>query len=109
VVKINQGKDAIESLQADWQKLLSNISTPSLEHDWRWNFILADQLFGSRFTLLSIYDETELVAVFPLEDKKITRLGMTFRCLSNLTNTKLLDLSDALIHPNWRDKPLLQI
>lgn len=107
-VRINQGISALESLQADWQKLLSNISTPSLEHDWRWNFILADQLLGSRFTVLSIYDHTELVAVFPLEDKKIKRLGMTFRCLSNLADTKLLDLSDALVHPNWRDKPLLQ-
>ena len=107
-LRINQGKSALESLQADWQKLLSNISTPSLEHDWRWNFTLADQLFGSRFTILSIYDETELVSVFPLEDKKIKRLGVTFRCLSNLTDAKLLDLSDALVHPHWRDKPLLQ-
>lgn len=107
-LNIHQGKSALESLQADWQKLLLNISTPSLEQDWRWNFILADEVFGSRYTLLSVYDDNELIAVFPFEDKKIIRFGIPFKCLSNLTDTKLLDLSDALIHPDWKDKPLLQ-
>lgn len=108
-LNIHQGKSALECLQTDWRNLLLKISTPSLEQDWRWNFILADQVFGSRYTVISIYDNKELIAAFPLEEKKITRLGIPFRCLSNLTDDKLLDLSDALIHPDWKDKPILQV
>jgi CelD/BcsL family acetyltransferase involved in cellulose biosynthesis len=107
-VNILQGEDAINLLKADWIKLLSNISTPSLEQDWRWNAVLVKNIFKSRFSLLSIHAGTEPIALFPLQTKTIKHAGIVFKALSNLSDDRFIDLSDALIHPDWLDKPLLQ-
>jgi len=107
-VNIAYGEDAIHKLKEDWLDLLSNISTPSLEQDWRWNAILAQQVFKSSFVILSVHIGTKPIAIFPLQIKTIKRCNIQFRSLSNLSDEKLLDLSDALIHPGWLTKPILQ-
>jgi Acetyltransferase (GNAT) domain len=107
-VKIVQGENAIDLIKEDWNKLLLRISTPSLEQDWRWNKVLVAQIFKSRFTLLSVQSGSTLVAIFPMQSSQLHRLGLSFNCLSHLSDSKYLDLSDALIHPEWQGKPLLQ-
>jgi CelD/BcsL family acetyltransferase involved in cellulose biosynthesis len=107
-VKLLQGEDAINLLKADWMKLLSNIPTPSLEQDWRWNLILVQRIFTSRFALISVHAGTEPIALFPLQTRTIKRAGMGFKALSNLSDDRFIDLSDALIHPDWVGKPILQ-
>jgi CelD/BcsL family acetyltransferase involved in cellulose biosynthesis len=107
-VKLLQGEDAINLLKADWINLLSNIPTPSLEQDWRWNLILVQQIFKSHFSLLSVHAGTEPIALFPLQTRTIKRAGIAFKALSNLSDDRFIDLSDALIHPDWLDKPILQ-
>lgn len=106
-LKIFRGTTGLNDLKEDWYRLLENIASPTVQHDWRWYMVLAEHLFGDALLLCAIYANEQITAIFPLWLRRRTYAGMKLRSLEHPSHPKFIWLYDVLIHQQYTDAGLL--
>lgn len=107
--EIKVGPAGLEALKSQWHQIHAVIATSSVYHDWRWYYVLASRVFKDRIIICLVRDHDKPVALFAFLLNNRRYGFFSYRALELISHPTYIDLTDAVVDPNYFKQPLLQI
>ena len=95
-ISMVKGLRGLQAIKPDWDRIHSRLENSTYHQDWRWMAALQERLIEQPIYFVVLKRGSHVVAILPLQLRKMTKAGITIDHLSFPHHSHVV-LSDALV------------